>query len=138
MEKINENEISREILNAAFKIHSALGPGLFENVYERVLAHELSRRSLLVQRQVPIKVTYDGLVFDEAYRADLIVEGRVLIELKSQEHLMPVHRKQTLTYLKLANLPLGLLINFGAGHLKDGVARLANRMPERNSLPLRP
>ncbi len=112
------------------KIHQSLGPGLLESVYQRVLAYELRKAGLAVETEVPIPVEWDGHIIDESFRADLIVNGKVLIELKSIENLQPVHKKQTLTYLKLANLRLGLLINFGSHLLKDGIHRIVNDFPE--------
>jgi GxxExxY protein len=125
-EELPENVIAREIVDAAYKIHSTLGPGLLESVYETVLAHELRRRGLRVQCQVPIAVSYDNLRFDVGFRADLLVNDLVVVELKSVEHQAPVHKKQTLTYVRLAKLRLGLLINFGQSRIKDGITRLAN------------
>ena len=114
------------ILAAAFRVHSRLGPGLLESVYQRVLAYELTKGSLSVEVQKPIPIVYDELVFEEGYRADLIVENRVLLELKSVETLLPVHAKQVLTYIRLANLRLGYLLNFGEARLKTGIKRLIN------------
>jgi GxxExxY protein len=127
---MTENEIATQIVDAAYKIHTGLGPGLLESVYEAVLEWELGRRGLSVRRQIPIPVQYEDLHFDMGFRADLIVGGRVLCELKSVEHLLPVHKKQLLTYVKLADLRLGLLLNFGAPRIKDGIARLVHRLPE--------
>jgi GxxExxY protein len=132
---MNENEISRQIVDAALKLHRKLGPGLFENVYEAVLAYELEKRGLKVRRQVPVPMEYEGLVFQEAYRLDLLVEEKVIVELKSIEKLATVHKKQTLTYLKLTNLHLALLINFGSEYLRDGIVRLVNKLPEVSLRP---
>ncbi|WP_414583386.1 GxxExxY protein [Scytonema sp. PCC 10023] len=123
---MTENEISKEIVDAAYKIHTKLGPGLFESVYEAVLAYELARRGLLVVRQQSIPVVYEGVSLEEGFRADLIVENKVIIEIKSLEAVHPVHKKQLLTYLRLANKRLGLLINFGEALIKDGITRLVN------------
>lgn len=123
---MNENQIAREVVDAAVKVHSTLGPGLLESVYEVVLAHELESRGLRVARQVPIPIEYEGLKFDEGFRADIIVEGKVILELKSVEQLARVHPKQLLTYLKLADKRLGLLLNFGAALMKEGIKRIAN------------
>jgi GxxExxY protein len=123
---MSENEIGKVLVDAAVKIHSALGPGLLESVYEVVLAKELESRGLSVQRQVPVKIEYEGLKFDEGFRADLIIENKVLVELKSVEQLSSVHHKQLLTYLKLKKLKLGYLMNFGAGLMKDGIKRIVN------------
>jgi GxxExxY protein len=125
---MDENEIAKVIVDAAMKVHKALGPGLLESVYERVLCHELRKRGLEVKCQVPIPITYEDMVFDEAFRADLIIEEKVIIELKSVEHVQPVHKKQLLTYLRLADMRLGLLINFGSALLKDGISRVVNRL----------
>ena len=120
------NQISGQIVDAALKVHTRLGPGLLESVYERILAHELEQRGLAVERQIPVPIVYDGLRFEEGFRADLIVEKAVVVELKSVETLAPVHGKQLLTYLKLLDYRLGLLINFGAPLLKDGIKRIVN------------
>jgi GxxExxY protein len=103
-----------------------LGPGLLESVYESVLAYELEKRGLHVLRQQAISVVYDGLVFDEGFRADLIVEDKVILELKSVEAMLPVHKKQLWTYLRLTDKQLGLLINFGSALIKDGITRIVN------------
>jgi GxxExxY protein len=125
---MNENQIAKEVVDAAVKVHSKLGPGLLESVYEAVLARELERRGLRVARQVPIPIEYEGLTFDEGFRADIIVEGKVILELKSVEQLARVHFKQLSTYLKLADKRLGLLLNFGADLMKEGIKRIANGM----------
>jgi len=125
-----EDEIAREIVDAAFKVHTRLGPGLLESVYQAVLAYELEKRGLRVCREVPIGVLYDDLRLDVGFSADLLVNDLVIVELKSVEQVAPVHKKQALTYVKLANLRLGLLINFGAPRIKDGITRLANGLPE--------
>lgn len=124
------NEISGIIVDRSVKIHQALGPGLLESVYQRILAYELRKAGLKVETEVPIPVEWDGHVIDESFRADLIVNGKVLVELKSVEQTTPLHRKQTLTYIKLAKLEVGLLINFGSALLKDDLHRLANNLPE--------
>ncbi len=123
---MNENEIAREIVDAAYRVHTRLGPGLLETVYEVVLAHELKKRGLRVKRQAPVPISYDGMSFDEAFRADLVVEEKVIIELKSVENVLPVHKKQLLTYLRLTERKLGLLVNFGAALIKDGLFRVVN------------
>jgi GxxExxY protein len=123
------NEITREIVDVAYPIHTRLGPGLLESVYEAILAQGLERRGLQVERQKPVPLEFDGLRFDLAFRADLVVEGRVLTELKSVEKLSPVHTKQVLTYLRLMNLPVALLINFGVSSMRDGIHRIAHRVP---------
>ena len=124
LEKLNT--ISGEIVDAAFQIHVALGPGLLESVYEAVLAKELERRGFVVERQKPVPIEFDGLYFDEGFRADIIVNDSIIVELKSVEQLNAVHPKQLLTYLRLTHKRLGLLINFGAAVLKDGIKRIAN------------
>jgi GxxExxY protein len=123
---MTENEISRQIVDAAFKIHVKLGPGLLESVYEATMAHELKRRGLEVSRQKSVPVIYEDVRLEEGFRADLIVADKVIIELKSVENIAPVHKKQVLTYLRLMNLKLGLLINFGDALIKDGIYRIAN------------
>ena len=127
---MNENEIAREIVDAAYKIHTTLGPGLLESVYETVLFHELRKRRLVVVRQQAIPFIYEELRFDEGFRADLVVENKVIVELTSVELLAPVHRKQLLTYLRLADRRLGSLINSGEALIKDEITRIVNRLPE--------
>lgn len=129
---MNENHIAKAVLDAAFEVHTVLGPGLFESVYEVVLAHELRARGLSVERQVPIPIRYKELSFDEGFRADLLVADLVIVELKSVEALHPVHAKQVLTQLHLSGKRLGLLLNFGKVHLKNGVKRLVNGLPDEN------
>lgn len=121
----------------AIKIHRALGPGLLESVYDEVLCHALLRDGFSVRRHEPIPFEYDGLLFGDGLRPDLLVDGRVIVELKSVEHLAPVHAKQLLTYLKLARLPVGLLINFGGATLLEGVRRIVNNLPGASSTALR-
>jgi GxxExxY protein len=123
---MTENEIGRWVVDVAVHIHRELGPGLLETVYEVVLAYELRRRGLRVERQIPISVTYDGLKFDEGFRVDLIVEDKVIVELKCVEKLNNAHKKQLLTYLRLADKRLGYLLNFGATLMRDGIIRTAN------------
>jgi GxxExxY protein len=123
---MDENAISKAILNAAFKVHNALGPGLLESVYEAVLARELSHQGFTVVRQQPIAIRYEEMVFEEGFCADLVVNSLVIVELKSVEKLKAVHAKQLLTYLKLTGLKLGLLINFNEAMLKDGIKRVVN------------
>ena len=125
---MNENEIAKIVVDAAFQIHKRLGPGLLETVYEVVLAHDLKRRGLKVKRQVPVAIIYDDIKFDEGFRADLIIEEKVIVELKSVEKVIPVHKKQLLTYLRLADKRLGLLINFGSELIRDGISRVANNL----------
>jgi iron complex transport system substrate-binding protein len=118
------NEVTAAIVDSAYKIHTEIGPGLFESVYELVLADMLASRGLPVQRQIAIPIRFGGKVYDEGFRADLIVDHRVIVEIKSIEHLARVHKKQVLTYLKLSGLPVGLLINFGGDLLKGNIERL--------------
>jgi iron complex transport system substrate-binding protein len=131
------DEITGEIVDAAVKLHRRIGPGLLESVYEALLAQELLRRRLIVQRHKRVTFEFDGLFFDEGLRVDLFVEERVVVELKSVETVLPVHKKQVLTYLRLLNLPIGLLINFGAATLKDGLHRIVNNLPPSASPGLR-
>ena len=127
---MTENEIAKIIVDEAFHIHTNLGPGLLETVHGVVLAHEQRKHGLTVEREVPTSIIYDELKFDVGFRADVIVENRVIIELKSVETLMPVHSKQLLTQLRLSNRQLGLLINFGELHLKNGIKRVVNGLPD--------
>ncbi len=127
---MTENEIATVVVDAAYRIHTGLGPGLFEIVYEVVLAHELTKRGLHVLRQVPIPIEWESIKFDEGFRADMIVEDKVILELKSIEAVAPVHKKQLLTYLRLADKRLGLLINFGEQYIKDGISRVVNGLRE--------
>ena len=130
MKAWTENEIAHEIVDASFHIHKGLGPGLLETVYEIVLGRELEKRGLRVIRQQPVPILFNGLMFDEGFRADLIIESKVIVELKSVEQIAPVHKKQLLTYLRLADKRLGLLINFGSAVIKDGISRIVNRLQE--------
>ena len=114
------------LVDACIKIHRELGPGLLESVYERVLAHELEQRGCHVERQVSIPIIYEGMRFDEGFRADLVIDSSLLVELKSAERLAPVHKKQVLTYLRLTGLSLGFLINFGEELMKTGIHRIIN------------
>jgi GxxExxY protein len=123
---MTENEIASLIMDSAFLIHRELGPGLLESVYEIVLSRHLADKGLDVERQVPVPIRFQEMVFDEGFRADLLVEKKVIIELKSVERLQPVHSKQLLTYLRLTGCRLGLLINFGENLMKDGFRRVAN------------
>ena len=123
---MNENAIAREIVDAAFRIHTTLGPGLLESVYETILSYELTRRGLQVARQQAIPIIYESVRMDEGFRADLIVNDKVIVEIKSVEALGHIHKKQLLTYLRLADKRLGLLINFNTALIKDGITRIAN------------
>jgi GxxExxY protein len=127
---MTENDIARQIVDAAFKVHTRLGPGLLESVYSVVLEHELTQRGLTVVREVPVPIEYEGIRFNEGFKADLIVENFVIVELKSVEKFAPVHSKQLLTYLRLTGKRLGLLINFGEALIKDGIRRIVNGLPE--------
>ena len=132
---MTENEIARKILDAAFLVHTKLGPGLLESVYEVTLAHELRKTGVTVERQKPMPITYDGLLFEEGYRADLLVESKVIVELKSVTAISAAHSKQVLTQLRLSELKLGLLINFGEPHLKNGIKRIINGQLEDDNPP---
>jgi GxxExxY protein len=134
---MTENQIGTDIVNTAIDVHRQLGPGLLESVYEAILAYELSAQGLQVQRQVPIQIIYKSMTFDEAFRADLLIEDKVIIELKSVETLNNAHRKQVQTYLKLTGLKLGYLLNFGSALMKDGIVRVANGLEESSFLSLR-
>jgi GxxExxY protein len=127
---MRENEIGTEIVGAAIAIHRELGPGLMETVYEVILAHELKQRGLLVERQVSVSIEYCGIKFDEGFRADLILNDRVLIELKSLKKLTAAHRKQIQTYLRLTGMKLGYLLNFGDALMKNGIIRAVNGLKE--------
>jgi GxxExxY protein len=131
------DDITGTIIDEAIKIHKELGPGLLESVYEAVLARALERRGLCVERQKPIRFEYDGMIFEEGFRIDLLVEEVVIVELKSVEKFNPVHGKQLLTYLRLMNLRVGLLINFGEATLKEGLHRVVNNLPPSASPRLR-
>jgi GxxExxY protein len=123
---MSENEIAKQILDSAFLVHTKLGPGLLESVYEVIMAYELKKRGLAAERQKPMPIIYDNVRFDEAFRSDIVVNGKVIAELKSVEALLPIHAKQLLTQLRLSGLKLGLLINFGEAHLKNGIKRIIN------------
>jgi GxxExxY protein len=127
---MTENVLAKEIVDAAYRIHVGLGPGLFESVYEEVLATDLQKRGLCFARQQPIPFVYDGTLFEMGFRADLVVEGKVIVEIKSIVAIAPVHTKQLLTYLKLADKRLGLLINFNVALIRDGITRIVNGLQE--------
>jgi GxxExxY protein len=129
--------LAREAVDSAFKIHRELGSGLFESVYEAVLAKALAQKGIGVERQKVIPITYDGMTLDEGFRADLLLDAKLLIELKSTEKIAPVHAKQVLTYPRLLHLPLGLLINFGSMTFRDGVQRIVNNHTDFKSSRLR-
>lgn len=127
---MTENEIGKIIVDCAVRLHKELGPGLLETVYEVLLAHELRQRGLKAERQVPIPIVFHGITFDEGFRADIVVEGKVIAELKSAEAVNKAHKKQVLTHLKLSKMKLGYLLNFGAAMMKDGISRILNGQVE--------
>lgn len=127
---MTENEIAKQVVDAAIKVHTALGPGLLESAYEAALAYELSTRGLSVKRQVPVGISYLGVQLEEGFRADLMIEESVILELKSVETVAPVHKKQLLTYLRLSGKRLGLLLNFGCERMRNGITRIANQLEE--------
>ncbi len=127
---MHENEVAKIVVDVAYHIHTKLGPGLLESVYETVMMHELQKRGLHVEKHVGIPLEWDGIKLDLGFRADLIVEHCVIIELKSIEAVAPVHRKILITYLRLADRRLGLLINFGVELIKNGISRLVNKLEE--------
>jgi GxxExxY protein len=125
---MNENELSSIIVNCCYHIHTKLGPGLLESVYEEVLCYELREAGLSYSRQLNIPVYYNELILELGFRADIVVENKVIIEIKSIESIAPVHKKQLLTYLRLTGLKLGLLINFNEALIKDGITRIVNNL----------
>ena len=127
---MTENEIGKIALDSAFAVHRELGPGLLESVYEVVLAAELLQRGLSVRRQVPVTIRYKGMTFDEAFRADLVVEEKVIVELKSVERVSEAHKKQVQTYLRLTGCKLGFLLNFGEALMKRGITRVVNGLDD--------
>jgi GxxExxY protein len=127
---MTENEIGTMVIEAAIAVHRELGPGLLETVYEVILAREIADRGLKVERQVPVPIDYKGIRFDEGFRADVIVEGRVILELKSVERVSAAHKKQVQTYLRLTGCKLGYLLNFGEEVMKTGITRCVNRLEE--------
>jgi len=130
LQQMTENEISKILIDLFIKVHSELGPGLLESVYESAICHELSKRKLNFTKQQGIPVYYDGVKLDMGFRADIIVDNKVIIEVKSIENLLPVHHKTLLTYLKLTDLKLGLLVNFNMNLVKDGLVRIVNKLEE--------
>jgi len=128
---MTENEIGTIIVNAAIAVHRQLGPGLLESVYEIVLAYELQQRGLGVNRQMPIPIHYQDMTFDEAFRADLLVAEKVIVELKSVEQVSEAHKKQVQTYLRLIGCKLGFLLNFGEALMKRGITRVVNGLEDR-------
>jgi GxxExxY protein len=127
---MNENRVARDIVDAAYRVHTTLGPGLLESVYGAALAYELEKRGLRVARQHAVPAVYEEVEIHTAFYADLIVEDAVIVEIKAVESIAPVHKMQLLTYLKLADKRLGLLINFNVALIKDGITRIANRLIE--------
>lgn len=125
---MTENEIGTEIIGAAMKVHSAVGPGLLESAYEYCLVHQLSRQLLLVRKQVFVPVRYADLEIANAFRIDILVNDRVVVELKAQETILPVHRSQVISYLKLGGYKLGYLLNFHVDHMRDGISRFVNKL----------
>lgn len=125
---MTEDEISKIIVDTCYKIHVKLGPGLLESVYETILFHELVKKGLNVERQKPLPLLWDNLTMDIGFRADILVENKVVVELKSVENIAPVHLKQVLTYLKVADCKLGLLINFNESLIKNGIRRIVNNL----------
>ena len=128
MNNYSENEISRIIFNSALKVHKALGPGLLESAYEECLFYELKKTGLFVEKQKPLPLIYEEVKLDVGYRLDLFIERKVIIEIKSVESLTDVHLAQVLTYLKLSNSKLGMLINFNVSLIKDGIKRIVNKL----------
>jgi len=123
---VTEEQIGHGIIGAALKVHSAVGPGLLESAYETCLLYELEKQGLSVQRQVLIPIRYEELTIDNGYRADLLVGGRVVVELKALETILPIHRAQLLSYLRLGGFKLGYLLNFNVAHMRDGIVRIVN------------
>jgi GxxExxY protein len=128
--EMDENEIGRIIVDTAIAMHRELGPGLLESVYESILARELTDRGLKIERQISVPIVWRGMRFDEGFRADIIAEGKVIVELKSVESVNNAHKKQLLTYLRLTGMKLGFLLNFGAALMKDGITRTVNGLAE--------
>lgn len=127
---MTENEIATQVVDAAYKVHTGFGPGLLESVYEALMAHDLAKRGLSVARQEAIPFVYESVRMDVGFRADLVVGGKVIVEVKSIEAIAPIHRKQLLTYLRLADKRLGLWINFDTELIKDGIVRVVNGLKE--------
>ena len=123
-----ENEIATIVVDKCLLIHRKWGPGLFESVYEEVLAYELEKSGLRVEKQKIIEVVYDDIKMDKGFKADIIIENKVILELKAVEHILPVHQKHLLTYLKLTEMKLGLLINFNVALIKNGIQRIVNNL----------
>lgn len=120
------NSITEKIIGASMKVHSAIGPGVLESVYRKCLQHQLKKLGLEVQSEVKLPIKYEGMSLESGYRLDLLVESCVVIELKSVDAILPIHKAQLLTYLQLANKPLGLILNFNVVHMRDGIKRVLN------------
>ena len=127
---MNENGIGKIVVDSAIAIHRGLGPGLLESVYEVVMLHDIRDHGLKAERQVPVPIEYRGLIFEEGFRADIIVDNKVIIELKSVAAVNNAHKKQLLTYLKLSKMRLGYLLNFGEAVMKNGITRIVNGLPD--------
>ena len=125
---MNENEVAKNFLDTAFEIHTKFGPGLFESVYEELLAYQLPKKGFQVEQQKILPLLYENLKIESGFRTDLLVDDAVIVEIKSIESVLPVHKKQFLTYLRLSGRHLGLLINFNEAHLKDGITRIVNNL----------
>ena len=125
-----ENDLAEIVVDTSVHIHQKLGPGLLESVYEAVLAFELGHRGIIIERQVPVPLIWNGMLVEQSFRADIIVENKLILELKSVEKIIPVHKKQVLTYLRITGLKLGLLLNFGADLMKNGIVRLVNGLED--------
>ncbi|OGI50485.1 MAG: GxxExxY protein [Candidatus Muproteobacteria bacterium RIFCSPHIGHO2_02_FULL_65_16] len=125
---MDENELSNEVIGAAIEVHKHLGPGLLESIYQTCLAHELTNRGFKVAREAVFPVRYKGLEFPAAYRADLVVQDKLILELKAVDVMLPVYAAQLLSYLRMSGLKLGLLINFNVSHLRDGIKRIVNQL----------
>lgn len=125
------NDITGQIIAAALKVHSTIGPGLLESVYHTCLHHELEKRGLRSATEVPLPVFYDGIRIESKFRIDLIVQDLIIVEIKCADAILPIHKAQLLTYLRLANKPLGLLLNFDVVHMKDGIKRVINNKYQR-------
>jgi GxxExxY protein len=124
---MSENDITRIIIDCAYQLHVKFGPGLFESVYEELLAHELGKRRIRFSRQVILPLTYEGIKLDLAFKADLVIEEKIIVEVKSVDFIAPIHQKQLLTYLRVTGLQVGLIINFNEALIKNGICRIVNK-----------
>ena len=131
---MTENELASIAVDTSLRIHMQLGPGLLESAYEAILAYELGRQGVMLECQVPLPLVWDNMLVKECYRADLILDKKLILELKSIEKVLPVHKKQVITYLKVSGLKLGLLLNFGEALMKNGIFRLVNHLEEGDQL----